>query len=95
MWQRIVEAGKNTEDPKKSMLETIERLRSKVNAVKALGRDAYSMYKPLLSAENFVKPPKPGEEGYLTHRVITDLYNIKKRLIEGTFPRIRRIREKP
>ena len=88
MWKRVVEAGEGTEDPKREMLEAIERIRNSVNAMGNVTRLAYNMYRPLLSAENFIIPPSPGREGFLDHKVISDLYEIKRRLIEGTYPRI-------
>ena len=42
-----------------------------------------------------MEEPGPGREGMLSLRVLLDLYNIKKRLIEGTFPRIKEMKEKP
>ncbi|MEB3759513.1 MAG: hypothetical protein GSR81_01525 [Desulfurococcales archaeon] len=95
MWMRIRKSAEGAEDPRRAMLEAVERIRGAVNAMGNVTRLAYNMYRPLLNAENFAVEPGPGREGMLSHRVAMDLFNVKRRLIEGTFPRIKRIREKP
>ncbi|MCE4627953.1 MAG: hypothetical protein F7C34_02225 [Desulfurococcales archaeon] len=88
MWEKIRGAAEGAEDPKGAMLEEVVRIRGIVDAVGNVARLAYSMYRPLLNAENFSVEPGPGREGMLSHRVVLDLHNIKMRLREVTFTRI-------
>jgi len=93
IWENILKSAEGKQDPKREMLETIERVRNTVNAMGNLTRQAYIMYRPLLSAERFTKPPAPGKDGFLDHGVVMDLFDVKRKLVEESFPRIRKVRE--
>ncbi len=81
MWQRITKAGEGLEgeEKKKAILEEIGKIRNTVNAIKAVGMDAYKIYTPLLNATNF------NENGLLRHEVINKLYEAKRTLLETRY----------
>ncbi|MEB3779453.1 MAG: hypothetical protein GSR85_04395 [Desulfurococcales archaeon] len=77
MWERI----KNT--PPQQRLEEIEKIREAVNAVGNVSLMAYKSFRPLLGAEHF------NNNMLLGHHIINKLYQVKRNLMEESFPRIK------